>query len=513
MASILDRYGIKEVADVVFYELGSDGNPTKPVLYLDTLKVSTIEQTAEQAEARGGKGNPPLIIWDYVKEINVTLEDALFSAKSMAIMFGNGSVKNYSGSSAYIMRTEEFIATASDSASGAGWKSTYEGPDGTTYTKLNGKFYTAAGDTIASTATLTKGEKYFCSYDLLTKDAGVIVISAASFPGTYYVTGDTYARSEASGKDEFLQFIEAVKDRPVTYAIFMTLYYTGMREGELLALTPADIDLEKQTVRINKGFQRLKGRDRGLVFPVLQQRDGALVCLVLHRAAAGLALLGGVQMAGIATQLMLGETVKSLGLDKRHVVPYFGVKEAVLPFNMFPEVDPILGPEMRSTGEVLGLAATFGEAFYKAQEATQTVLPLSGTVLMSVNDRDKEEAVEAARNFEKAGFEILATGGTYDTLREAGIEAKRTLKLSEGRPNLVDAILNGTVDLVINTPSSTATSTHDGTDIRKSAIKMHIPYMTTIAAGKATALGILDVKDHASDLVKSLQEIHAGIER
>ena len=167
MASILDRYGIKEVADVTFYELDDNGKPTRPVLYLDTLKVSTIEQTAEQAEARGGKGNPPLIIWDYGKEINVTLEDALFSAKSMAIMLG---------------------------------------PDGKTYDKVNPKFYDATGATVDS-ASLSKDVKYFCSYDLLSVNAGVIEISAASFPGTYYVTGDTYARSEASGRDEFFQFI------------------------------------------------------------------------------------------------------------------------------------------------------------------------------------------------------------------------------------------------------------------------------------------------------------------
>ena len=206
MASILDRYGIKEVADVTFYELGDDGKPTRPVLYLDTLKVSTIEQSAEQAEARGGKGNPPLIIWDYGKEINVTLEDALFSAKSMAIMFGNGAVKTYSGASAYIMRTEEFIATASGAAASAGWASKYEGPDGKTYEKVNPKFYDATGATVDS-ASLSKDVKYFCSYDLLSVNAGVIEISAASFPGTYYVTGDTYARSEASGRDEFFQFI------------------------------------------------------------------------------------------------------------------------------------------------------------------------------------------------------------------------------------------------------------------------------------------------------------------
>lgn len=212
MASILDRYGIKEVADVTFYELGNDGKPTNPVLYLDTLKVSTIEQNAEQAEARGGKGNPPLIIWDYGKEINVTLEDALFSAKSMAIMFGNGTVREYAsatataGDSKYIMRTEEFLAEASGSAVAAGWKANYEGPNGKLHAKVNPKFYDETGATVAS-ASLEAGKKYFCSYDLASVSAGVIEISAASFPGTYYVTGDTYARSEASGKDEFFQFI------------------------------------------------------------------------------------------------------------------------------------------------------------------------------------------------------------------------------------------------------------------------------------------------------------------
>lgn len=224
MASILDRYGIKEVADVTFYELDANGKPTRPVLYLDTLKVSTIEQTAEQAEARGGKGNPPLIIWDYGKEINVTLEDALFSAKSMAIMFGNGQVREYASSEAtasdrkYIMRTEEFIAEATSATiASIGWKANYEGPNGKLHAKVNPKYYDETGkvfnaesstfDSTTQFSTFKKGDKYFCSYDLASVNAGVIEISAASFPGTYYVTGDTYARSEASGKDEFFQFI------------------------------------------------------------------------------------------------------------------------------------------------------------------------------------------------------------------------------------------------------------------------------------------------------------------
>lgn len=209
MANILERYGIKEVADMTFYHIGSTGMPEYPVLYLDTLKVSTIEQTAEQAEARGGKGNPPLIIWDYGKEITVTLEDALFSAKSMAIMFGNGQVKTYGGEAGdYIMKTEQFTATATTLptavAPASGWSNIFTGPDGKTYKKENPKFYDAEGKNVADA--LKVGERYFCSYDLKATGA-VIEISANSFPGTYYAVGDTYARSEVTGEDEFFQFI------------------------------------------------------------------------------------------------------------------------------------------------------------------------------------------------------------------------------------------------------------------------------------------------------------------
>ena len=166
MASILDRYGIKEVADVTFYELDANGAPQFPVLYLDTLKVSTIEQTAEEAEARGGKGNAALIAWDYGKEITVTLEDALFSAKSMAIMFGNGSVDEYNGDKALIMKTEQFIATAAtlpvEGTSSAGWNHQYTGPDGKVYAKINPKFYDAKGAVVTA---LVEGQKFFCSFE------------------------------------------------------------------------------------------------------------------------------------------------------------------------------------------------------------------------------------------------------------------------------------------------------------------------------------------------------------
>ena len=211
MASILDRYGIKEVADVTFYKLDDSGKPTNPVLYLDTLKVSTIEQTGEQAEARGGKGNPPLIIWDYGKEINVTLEDALFSAKSMAIMFGNGTTvdyttdstnSSYTASSNLIMKTLQFTATTDGTA---GAVSKWEGPDGKVHDMIKPQYFTADGVSIAPSS-LVAGTKYFVTYDVAISGQ-VIEISATSFPGTYYVTGDTYAKNEANGEDEFFQFI------------------------------------------------------------------------------------------------------------------------------------------------------------------------------------------------------------------------------------------------------------------------------------------------------------------
>lgn len=206
MANILEKYGIKEVCDFTFYEIGADGKPTVPVLYLDTLKVSTLEQTAEDTSAKGGKGNADLIIWDFGKEINVTLEDALFSAKSMAIMFGNGTVADYTGASAYIMKTESFVATAvtvPTTTDASGWSAKYAAPDGKLYEKKNMKFYDAKG---AVPTELVVGQTYFCSFDVLV-DGAVIDIGASTFPGTYYAVGDTYARSATTGKDEEFQLI------------------------------------------------------------------------------------------------------------------------------------------------------------------------------------------------------------------------------------------------------------------------------------------------------------------
>ena len=197
-------------------------------------------------------------------------------------------------------------------------------------------------------------------------------------------------------------------------------------------------------------------------------------------------------------------------LREKHI-PYYGVKEAVFPFNMFPEVDPVLGPEMRSTGEVLGLSASFGEAFYKAQEATQSSLPLSGTVLISVNQKDKPEVKALAEAFHKAGFSLIATAGTAALIREAGIPVEQVKKLSEGRPNILDLITNGKIQLIVNTPVG-KDSANDDSYLRKAAIKGKIPYITTMAAGFATAEGILYVKEHGRGEVHSLQALHGMIQ-
>jgi carbamoyl-phosphate synthase large subunit len=215
-----------------------------------------------------------------------------------------------------------------------------------------------------------------------------------------------------------------------------------------------------------------------------------------------------IPMARIATEIMLGKKLSDLGLGRK-VIPHFGVKEAVFPFSMYHEVDPLLGPEMRSTGEVLGMANSFGLAFYKAEQAAQSRLPSEGTVLISVADRDKPAVVEVARRFAELGFTIKATEGTRRHLAEAGIESEGIAKLSEGRPNIADAIANGEIHLVINTPKGKE-SKQDDSYIRKTAVRRKLPYITTLAAALAAAKGIAAYRA-GREQVRSLQEYHGDI--
>jgi carbamoyl-phosphate synthase large subunit len=205
----------------------------------------------------------------------------------------------------------------------------------------------------------------------------------------------------------------------------------------------------------------------------------------------------------------MGRKLSDLGLRDRRI-PHFGVKEAVLPFNMFPEVDPVLGPEMRSTGEVLGLDETFGLAYFKSQEAAQQSLPLEGAVLISVSDREKELALDVAREFAELGFEIKATDGTRRFLASHGIESTHIRKQHEGRPNIVDGIMNKEIHLVINTPVGKL-SQHDDSYLRKAAIKYKVPYITTMPAALAAAKGIAERRERRTH-VRALQEYHEGIE-
>jgi carbamoyl-phosphate synthase large subunit len=205
---------------------------------------------------------------------------------------------------------------------------------------------------------------------------------------------------------------------------------------------------------------------------------------------------------------MLGKKLSDLNLSQKSI-SHFGVKEAVFPFNMFPEVDPLLGPEMRSTGEVLGMADSFGLAFYKAQEAAQQVLPCQGTVLITVSEADRPAVLEVARQFHQLGFKILATLGTQKFLAEKDIPAERVLKLHEGRPNIVDTIKNREIHLVVNTPGGKL-SKFDDSYIRKAAIKYKIPYITTLAGALAAARGIAAARRQQHQ-VRSLQSYHAGI--
>jgi carbamoyl-phosphate synthase large subunit len=216
----------------------------------------------------------------------------------------------------------------------------------------------------------------------------------------------------------------------------------------------------------------------------------------------------GISMAKIATKIMLGQKLTDLKLKQRKY-DYVGVKESVFPFNMFQEVDPVLGPEMRSTGEVLGMADSFGVAYFKAQEAAGSRLPIKGTVLITVSEKDKnKKTIEAARGLKELGFNIVATGGTKAFLEKNNIDAQLVNKMHEGRPNIIDAINNKEIDLIINTPVGKSAS-YDDSYIRKSAIKYKIPYLTTTAAAIAAKDGIASyIKNKYK--IKSLQEYLAS---
>ena len=302
-------------------------------------------------------------------------------------------------------------------------------------------------------------------------------------------------------------------------AVMEHIELAGVHSGDSACIIPS-VHISEENVRLIKEYTRRIAEEmhvKGLMNMQYAIEKGKVYVLEANpRASRTVPLVSKVcdiRMVPIATDIITSELTgrpSPIPAMKERHIPYYGVKEAAFPFNMFPEVDPILGPEMRSTGEVLGLSAHYGEAFYKAEEGVSSKLPLEGTVLISVNRKDKEEVVDVAGSFVNDGFKVLATGGTYDLIAEAGLPVTKIKKLYEGRPNILDAITNGKIDLIINSPVGKE-SVHDDSYLRKAAIKARIPYMTTMAAAKATAEGIAYVKKNGSSEVRSLQELHSLI--
>ncbi|MCI8662164.1 MAG: carbamoyl-phosphate synthase large subunit [Hungatella sp.] len=302
-------------------------------------------------------------------------------------------------------------------------------------------------------------------------------------------------------------------------AVMEHIELAGVHSGDSACIIPS-AHISPENVETIKEYTRKIAEEmhvRGLMNMQYAIENGRVYVLEANpRASRTVPLVSkvcNIRMVPLATDIITSELTgrpSPVPALKEQEIPNYGVKEAVFPFNMFQEVDPLLGPEMRSTGEVLGLSPSYGEAFYKAQEATQSKLPLEGTVLISVNAKDKPEIVEIAEIFAESGFQIIATGGTYRLIHEAGIPAQRVNKLYEGRPNILDMITNGKIQLIINSPSGKE-SRHDDSYLRKAAIKAKVPYMTTMAAAKATAKGIRYVKNHGQGEVKSLQQLHSEI--
>ena len=303
-------------------------------------------------------------------------------------------------------------------------------------------------------------------------------------------------------------------------AVMEHIELAGVHSGDSACIIPS-VHISEKNVEIIKDYTRRIAETmhvKGLMnMQYAIENDKVFVLEANPRASRTVPLVSkvcNIRMVPIATDIITADlTGKSSPLPdmKEKVIPYYGVKEAAFPFNMFPEVDPVLGPEMRSTGEVLGLSDSYGEAFIKAQEAVQSPLPTEGNVLISVNNRDKQEVIEVAKSLYEDGFKVYATSGNHAVLTQAGIPCEVVKKLYEGRPNIYDMITNGEFSLIINSPVGKKESVHDDSYLRKAAIKAKTPYITTVAAARVTAEGIHYIKTHSDSEVKSLQQMHERI--
>ncbi|NQT07207.1 MAG: carbamoyl-phosphate synthase large subunit, partial [Candidatus Omnitrophica bacterium] len=307
--------------------------------------------------------------------------------------------------------------------------------------------------------------------------------------------------------DRFLEHaieleVDALSDGKDTFvaSVMEHIELAGVHSGDSACVIPTRTiseehlqTIERYTAEIAKELKVI-----GLVNIQYAICDGKVYILEANPRASRtvpiVSKMTGISIARIATQVMLGKKLKDFPELKKYKLPYVGVKEAVFPFNMFPEVDPLLGPEMRATGEVMGIAESFGLAFYKAQEAAGIKLPLSGSALLTVADKDKQDLVPIAKDIQKVGLEIYATENTARYLKNNGIECNIIKKLHEGRPNIADAIKNNEINLIINTPVGKS-SKYDDSYIRMKAIQHKIPYITSMAAAAASVKGIEEMKN------------------
>jgi carbamoyl-phosphate synthase large subunit len=252
----------------------------------------------------------------------------------------------------------------------------------------------------------------------------------------------------------------------------------------------------------------------GLINIQFAIKDGTLYVLEVNprasRTVPFVSKATGVPLAKVAVKLMLGKRLKDFGLGRMKQMPFISVKEAVLPFNKFPGVDTILSPEMKSTGEVMGIAPHFGEAFFKAEMAAGDPLPLSGTIFLSINRQSKEALLPEMKLLHELGFRMVATEGTALFLNGHGIPCERIYKVSEGRPNITDLIKNGEVDLIINTPTGKIPK-YDAFSIRQAALRYRMPIITTVSAAKSAVQGLMEVRKRNDVSVRTIQEYHAEV--
>jgi carbamoyl-phosphate synthase large subunit len=316
-------------------------------------------------------------------------------------------------------------------------------------------------------------------------------------------------------EDAFEADVDAISDgrRCVIGGVMQHIEDAGIHSGDSACVLPPYLITEEQVAQMREHTRAfaLKLGVVGLLNVQYAIRDGVVYVLEVNprasRTVPFVSKTTGVPLASLAAAVAVGRTLDELGLEDDVLQPYVAVKEAVFPFSKFQGVDLVLGPEMRSTGEVMGIADSFGMAFAKAQASADGALPLEGAVFITVNDHDKTNVVPIARRFQELGFRLLATEGTARHLRARGIPAGRVLKVHEGRPNAIDLLVSGEIQLLVNTPLGKLTQ-QDDYAIRRAALQQRVPYTTTLSAASAATDAIIALRSRAGE-VRSLQEWHA----